>query len=87
MFRKSSPSTEASTYSDFPNTHTILCRLTPEELATLYDLDDDKSIHNLFQIDGDPAIIVWIENVEVGYAMREHNVAYWLTTIQLVEAA
>ena len=49
-------------------------------------MDDDKTIHNLFQIDGDPAIIVWIENVEVGYAMREHNVAYWLTTIHLVEA-
>jgi len=87
IFSRDPPSTEAEAYSDFPNKHVILCRLTPEELNTLYDLENDVTIHNLFQIQDDPAIIVWIENVEVGHAMTEHNVAYWLTSIHLVEAA
>lgn len=86
VFHRTAPSTEAGAYSDFPNEHVILCRLTPDELNTLYDLENDRTIHNLFQIDGNPAIIVWIESVDVGHAMREHNVAYWLTSISLVEA-
>lgn len=86
VFHRTVPSTEAEAYSDFPNEHVIFCRLTAEELNTLYDLENGRTTHNLIQVQGEPAIIVWIESVDVGHAMREHNVAYWLTSISLVEA-
>ena len=85
VYHRSGPSTEAGTYSDFPNEHILLCRLTDVELTTLQDMENDLLPHNLYQIQGDPAIVVWIENIDVGYAMREHNQAFWLVTIHLVE--
>jgi hypothetical protein len=83
VFDREAPTTEATSYSDFPLEYVLLCRLTTAERLSLYSIEDEQAMVRLRE-DGVTIAECWLETTEIDYEIVEHSPACWRVTINLV---